>query len=257
MWIERTDEWRGRARASALLMLMLLISGCEDAGPTGVDLDPDPDPVPASMELSLEDVTVESLGDTVVVTAQVVDEDGNPISGLSLEWTSSDPDVLQPLGDGRFLTVSDGEARIIVTYSDGDGRELEAEVQVTVDQRAVGLRLSTDPSSEQPLAAIVFRSLGQRLPLSIVPVDAVGTPIAEPEFEVEWAVGNPNVAALDEGEQLHLEAGSHGTTELVLGYGPLSVTVPVEVDAELTLEACASVGSDSRCSEVDLTFTES
>lgn len=111
---------------SALLgSLALGMAGCSDDPPTA----PAEPQEPAEVTLDPEGAHLYALGETVDFDATVLDGDGVALSGVSLEWASSDPDVLEGANDGSFAATGDGTAEVTAVAGD-------ASAAATVDVEA-------------------------------------------------------------------------------------------------------------------------
>jgi uncharacterized protein YjdB len=61
------------------------------------------------------------IGDTQQLTAQGLDAAGNPVSGLSFTWTSSDPAIASVSGDGRVNAKKEGTVTITASAGGKSG----------------------------------------------------------------------------------------------------------------------------------------
>ena len=66
-----------------------------------VDVAEPPDPVVQSVEVTPDEVTFASLGDTATLTARVLDTQGNEMSGETVSWSSNFPNVATVNAAGR------------------------------------------------------------------------------------------------------------------------------------------------------------
>ena len=78
----------GTRLAAIALVPLLVLAACSDS-PT----DPPPGAEPASVEMSPEEIVLSAIGETGELSATVLDEDGEEISGATVTWSSSDEDV--------------------------------------------------------------------------------------------------------------------------------------------------------------------
>ncbi|MCH7474514.1 MAG: Ig-like domain-containing protein [Gemmatimonadetes bacterium] len=60
--------------------------------------------------ISVSEVTLTSLGDTVTLTAQASDASGNTVSGKPFTWTSSNAQVATVRNTGLVTAVASGPA---------------------------------------------------------------------------------------------------------------------------------------------------
>lgn len=94
---------RNRALGLGLLLLPLLLQAC-DGGTSP--------PEPARVVVSPRTVTMTALGETQQFSAQVQDEDGRPIDGVSVTWTSTNPDVASVSATGLATGHATGTVSI-------------------------------------------------------------------------------------------------------------------------------------------------
>ena len=116
---------RGARLATLALLPLLVLAACSDS-PT----DPPPGAEPASVELSPEELVLTTIGETSELSATVLDEDGEEISGATVTWNSSDVEIATVDEDGVVEAVGEGSATIIAQSGDVEGT---AEVTVSPD----------------------------------------------------------------------------------------------------------------------------
>ena len=108
------------------LSACLTMWACGD-GPAGPgDTTP---PQVASVVLTPASATLVSLGETVQLAASARDGSGNPMSGKTFTWSSSDGGVATVSSSGLVTAVADGSATISAT---GDAMSGTATVDVTI-----------------------------------------------------------------------------------------------------------------------------
>ena len=86
-----------------------------------VDVEEPPDPVVQSVEVTPDEVTFASLGDTATLTARVLDTRGNEMSGETVSWSSNFPDVATVDAQGVVTTVANGRATMTASASGVSG----------------------------------------------------------------------------------------------------------------------------------------
>jgi hypothetical protein len=89
-------------------------------------------PAPASISLSPPEGLVNALGDEILFAAAILDIRGEPVPEDQVTWSVADPGVLQPLGEGRFLSVSRGTTLVSATSTLDP--EVSASAEVVVRQ---------------------------------------------------------------------------------------------------------------------------
>ncbi len=134
-----------------------------------------------SLVVSPASATLEP-GDTVRLSAEVRDHNGQVISGAAVTWASSDPGVAAVDSTGLVTAVGDGSAAVTATSGEASGS-----AQVTVAQEAASVAVSADTLS--------FAALGDTVRLSAEVRDHNGQVISG--AAVTWASSDPGVAAVD------------------------------------------------------------
>ncbi len=76
------------------------------------------DPVVAGLQISPEEVFMDAYGETVRVIATPVFATGDPIDGLTVEWSTQDDGVATVNGTGMVTGVSDGDTRVVARLGD-------------------------------------------------------------------------------------------------------------------------------------------
>jgi hypothetical protein len=106
-------------------LMLAVVPGCGDGTPVGLFADP---PSPASITLDPTGFSLFSPGDERTITATVLDDDGRPLSGARVAFTSSDSGVAVVNANGIVQAVGEGRATITAVAGDAS-----ASAQVTVD----------------------------------------------------------------------------------------------------------------------------
>lgn len=167
--------------------------------------------VPAKITLSQTSIELAALGDSVAVTASVVDEAGAPMPEVPVEWRSSNDRIASVSSTGVIVSTGNGSARIMALAGG-----VTAEVNVRIQQVAVGLEFSLDTIRINALTAT--QPLGARL------VDAKGSEVSGADLDV--GIGNPSVVGYADGV---LTAKAVGTSEVFARSGNFADTARVEV----------------------------
>ena len=156
--------------------------------------------------------TLVSLGETVQLTASVLDDNGQPVSGAVVSWQSSDEGVATVNSLGLVTAVSNGTATI--TARSGDA---SSTVAITVMQSAG--RIVLEPSSA------TLMSLGETVQLTASVLDDNGQPVSG--AVVSWQSSDEGVATVS--SQGLVTAVSNGTATITARSGSASSTVAVMV----------------------------
>ena len=98
-------------RLSALLMAVAMAKGCGDAEDPAV-----PEPVrPTTVRVSPATAGLSALGANLQLSAQVLDQNGQAMSGANVSWASSDVAVATVDSKGLVIAVANGTATITAT----------------------------------------------------------------------------------------------------------------------------------------------
>lgn len=188
--------------------LALACGGGED--PTS----PGSDPVSeaSSLSVSPSSAQFDALGDTTHFSATVTDQDGDAVSDVTVDWSSTDGSVVTVGDEGEAEAEADGSAGVIAS-----AEGLADTASVTVDQ--VADEVDVSPSVDTLTA-------GDSLQLSAESVDANGNAISGAEFV--WSSSDESVATVD-------------STGLVRAESDGAVEITAELDAltaasDLTVE---------------------
>jgi len=150
--------------------------------------------VPTMITITPEESNLVSLGETVVLTAMVEDQYGDPMTEETVTWTSSSEEVAT-ISNGTVTAISNGSATITASVG-----MLESTAMVTVDQVAVSVTVMPE---EVRLAAP-----GDEVQLTLLVRDSGGALIENPD--VTWSVANEVVATVSN-EGLVTAVGDGGT----------------------------------------------
>jgi len=113
----------------AAILLPLLAAACDEAPVTL--------PEPESVSVGTQDLQL-TVGDLAPLAAQVLDQEGNVLPGLTLTFSSDNPAVATVDRDGTVRAVSPGTANVTAAY--GNARAT-AKVSVARDERGFVLTL--------------------------------------------------------------------------------------------------------------------
>lgn len=124
--------------AGVLLVLPLGLpaAGCDD-GPRE----------PHSVQVTPQSTTLQSVGETVQLTAEVLDSDGDPMAGWPIDWSHDPPDGSVCTVDNTGLVTAQGDGTCTATATATDTHPLvEGHATVTVQQEAVQLSFDVQPT---------------------------------------------------------------------------------------------------------------
>ena len=172
---------------------------------------------PASIVIDPNNATLTAFGETVQLSARVLDPDRFAIEGAGVTWQSSDETVATVNAAGLVTAVSNGVAGITAAVGD-----ISAKVDVTVKQTPASIVI--DPE-EATLAAA-----GDTVQLNAAVLDRNGHAIEG--AEVTWESGDEAIATVD-GQGLVTASGS-GTVEITARSGEVSSVSTVTVKGEVT-----------------------
>ncbi|MDE2721627.1 Ig-like domain-containing protein, partial [Candidatus Palauibacter polyketidifaciens] len=105
----------GRRLIAAPLVLLATLS-CGDDDPVAPP--PPPPPVATSITVSPATATLASLGQTAQLTARVLDQNGQVMTGAVVTWTSSDATVVMVDETGLVTATGDGSTTVTATTGD-------------------------------------------------------------------------------------------------------------------------------------------
>ena len=208
-WIEQLVS-RGLLCALTLAVVALA-AGCGD--------DPADPPVPATITISPRAATLQSLTETVQLTATVQDQNGQAMTGVTITWASRGNQVATV--DNSGLVTAAGNGMAIIEASAGT---VVGTAEVAVEQQPAEVRVS--PAIDSLVA------LGDTLRLSAEAFDANGHPVAGAQFA--WTSDDEAVVTVD----------ADGLVTAV-GNGEAGVTASVE-----SVAGAAVVTVDQRPTEV-------
>ena len=195
----------------AACLVALAATGC---GEGTVEPPPPPPPtVPTTLTVSPTSATLQSLGETAQLTAEVRDQNGQAMANAAVAWTSSDPSVATVAASGLVTAVANGAATVTATAGSASGT-----AAVTVDQ--VVAAVVVDP------AADTLQAFGDTLRLSAEALDANGNVVTGAEFA--WESSDASVATVDVSGLL--TAVANGVATVTATAGAVSASAEVTVD---------------------------
>ena len=209
------EPWRGGPAlivAVPVLALALIVAcGGADDGPTEPTEPPEP-PVATTLNISPASVDLSSFGETLQLTATVLDQNGQPIASAPVSWAIDDNSVATVDAGGLVTAVQNGSATVSATSASASGT-----ASVTVAQRLASIDVS-------PAADTLF-AVGDSLQLTAEPFDANGNPVQD--VTITWSSEDDAVATVDS-DGLVTAAGN-GTANITAAAGGASGTAAVTV----------------------------
>jgi len=159
-------------KASCVLLVALVMVACNDAAAPPIG--------PAIRIVPVADSVFE--GDTVRLTAQVLDEAGAVVPAAPVTWTVSDRRLAEVVGDGAIALLRPGTVRITarsgalsVTYDLGIGRLVVKRVVLTPGSISMGrtdrlpLAANVMGQGDRPIAGRVVAFISDDTLVAIVP----------------------------------------------------------------------------------------
>ena len=235
--MRRPEPWRTApawtvAWPTLALALIVACIGDDEAAPTGP---PEP-PVATTVSISPAALDFSSFGETLQLTAAVVDQNSQTMAGAPVSWTTSDNSVASVSAGGLVTAVANGSATVTATSGSAAGT-----ASVTVAQRTA--RVDVSPAS------VEFLSLGDSVQLTAVPFDANDNAVED--ATVAWSSGDDAVAAVAANGLV--TAAGNGTTsvsaQVGAATGAAAVTVSqviVEMDVVPAATTLFSLGDTIR-----------
>ena len=209
------EPWRGGPAlivAVPVLALALIVAcGGADDGPTEPTEPPEP-PVATTLNISPASVDLSSFGETLQLTATVLDQNGQPIASAPVSWAIDDNSVATVDAGGLVTAVQNGSATVSATSSSASGT-----TSVTVAQRLASIDVS-------PAADTLF-AVGDSLQLTAEPFDANGNPVQD--ATITWSSEDDAVATVDSNGLV--TAAGNGTANITAAAGGASGTAAVTV----------------------------
>ena len=128
-----------------LLPALILAAGCGGGDSPGVmrpppGPPPPPAPVPTTVSVTPATASLTALGRTVQLAAEVRDQGGQVLTGVTVTWSSTNASVATVAANGLVTAVGRGIATITAAAGNATGS-----ARVTVEQAAA--RVTVDPPS--------------------------------------------------------------------------------------------------------------
>ncbi len=190
---------------AALCFLFVAISSCGKDSPTKPQ-------VPARITLSPGSATLSAVGQTIQLTATVLDQEGKVLSGAVVTWTSSNPSVVKV--DARGLATALINGYVQITAASGG---VTANASLIVAQ--VPGRIDVTPSSS------TLAALDETVQLNHTVFDSNGEPI--PGAGVLWSSSDVSVATVSVNGLV--TAVENGTAQITATSGSITGSASVTV----------------------------
>ena len=174
--------------------------------------------------------TLTALGDTLRLSAEALDENGQTVAGAEVAWSSDDTLVATVDAAGLATAVSSGMATITATVGSASGA-----AQIVVEQTAATVRVSPD-SLELPV--------GYTARLSATALDPLGSDV--PDAAIEWRSSDATIATVDSLGRVRAEAIGAATITASLGALADSSRISVLSDDPSDHHAALTVGLPER-----------
>ena len=178
----------------------------------GGDDGPSEPQVPATINVSPSSAELSSFGETLQLSATVLDENGQTIAGAAVNWASGDNSVATVDAAGVVTSVQNGAATVTATSGVATGT-----ASITVAQRPAQISVTPD--------AAMFVSIGDTVRLTAEAVDANGNAVADPSLT--WTSADDRVATVDEGGLV--TAAGNGSVDITASAGSASAAAAITV----------------------------
>jgi hypothetical protein len=216
--------------------LTLGLTACSDSPTEVTDLS-----IPAQILTESARLAVSSIGDTVSVSARVLDQAGREVPGAQVTWRYEGDPILAPVvgAVGRYRSIAVGTGELIAEVSRGASGTIEARVPVAVMQVPAGLAI---------VARNTLWSIGAQDGLEARVVDARGNTIEPIRHQVSWSSADAAVARVDQTGKV--TAVSDGATVISVSFGGLTGARTVRVSSTFGLSVCYTFdgAEDNACS---------
>lgn len=173
---------------------------------------PPPTPVATRITITPASATLNQIGQTVQLTAQVFDQNNNVMTGASVTWTSADPRIVSVNSGGLATAVTYGIIRI-TARSGGVSQDVEVRVVQTAG------RITIEPTEA------TFTAIGESVQFTATVQDRNGQTIEG--ANVTWQSSDTAVASVSATGLV--TAVNNGTTRITARSGSTEQGVTVKV----------------------------
>lgn len=136
---------------------------------------------PTKLVLSADTATIPAVGDTIQLTATLLNASGNVVNGLTPTWRVTDTTVITVQQNGRVTAVRTGGARVIAVFN-----TIADTTVVAVTNNAATLQINKRLDS--------LKSLGDTLTIPVTLQNARG--VALPASAATWTSNDPTIASV-------------------------------------------------------------
>ena len=172
--------------------------------------------VPAEVTAEPAAHTLVAFGDTIRLSAEALDANGNVVATAEFAWSSGDTTIATVDASGLVTAAANGVATVTATAGSVSGT-----AAVTVEQ--VPAEVTAEP------AAHTLVAFGDTIRLSAEALDANGNVVATAEFA--WSSGDTTIATVDASGLV--TAAANGVATVTATAGPASGTAVVTVAQEV------------------------
>lgn len=187
---------------------VLAIAGCGADDPASIN----PISSVASVQLSVGQLTLKSLGEFSQLTATVRDDQGRVLGHVSPSWSSSDDAVVTVSSTGLVTAVGNGVAEVVASVGG-----VRAIASVTVQQ--VVTQIDIEPS------AATLHAVGVEFRFTATAVDSMGHAVEG--AGINWSSSDPKIAVM--GVDGVVRTVSDGTVSIEASVEELTQAATLEV----------------------------
>ncbi|MDE0356346.1 MAG: Ig-like domain-containing protein [Gammaproteobacteria bacterium] len=195
--------------------LVLLVPVVACGGTQPADPAPPAPPVATRLEVWPSAVRLFALGDETLLTARILDRQGNVLEDEPVAWSTDDPSVAAVDGTGVVTAVANGSATVTAASGGLDGT-----AAVAVTQQATRVEVVPVPDT--------LRRYGDTVRVAVRAFDANGHPA--PPSALDWTTSDSTVAVVD-GTGLVTAVGN-GSATISAGPGETAAVEVVVHDRE-------------------------
>ena len=198
-----------------LSLLLLVLVTCGKDGPTKpnqVEPPPQATLIPTRVTITPSSVTLNSIKQTISLTARVFDQNNAVLANAVVSWSSNAVGVATVSADGLVTAVSNGNATVTA-------RSGSASASVTISVMQTAGRIEIVPE------VATLMSLGETVQLTATVLDGSGQKVEG--AVVTWRSGDDSVATVSAGGLVTAVSNGNATITARSGSASASVTVSV------------------------------